>query len=266
MDYKRYLLCCSMLLLSIQTLADPTNNPCASSNSILTFIDRPSKSDSACAAPVNTVISEMGYQYGSLIGSGSWQSFPQLELRAGLPADTELFVLTPNYNLETVAPHAGFNATTLGIKHVFHYTDKSVWTAEAEVTPPSGGATFGSGNWGGIINGIATYNVTNTLSASLQLGVSSQTWPSAYQSQRYNSFNPDGIVSWQINPKTSLYGELFAQTQVAPHQGAGMNFDGGIVYLLTNRLSIDAEIGQRITGELGGYDNYIGTGLAWMIG
>lgn len=250
----------------MQALADTVNNPCASSNSILSFVNRPSKADNVCTAPSQSIISEMGYQYNNLIGSGSLQNFPQLELRAGLPADTELFIVAPTYNLETIEPHAGFAATTVGIKHVFDYTNKTIWTAEAEITPPSGSAAFGSGNWSGIVNGLLAYSFTPTLSATLQLGVSSQTWPSAYQSQRYNSFNPDGIVSWQLNPKTSLYGELFAQTQVAPHQGAGMNFDGGIVYLLTNRLSIDAEIGQRITGELGGYDNYIGTGLAWMIG
>lgn len=265
MKIRKYLLCYIVSILPLSAFADLPTNPCGSGSSFINLLDRPSKADSVCTAPAESVITEMGYQYGSLTGHGYYQSFPQAEVRVGLPQDTELYVLTPNYNVETVVPHAGFGATTVGMKHMFHYTDKTVWTAEAQVTPASGSAAFGSGNWGGAVNGLLGYSLTDSVSATIALGVSSQTLPSNWHSQRYNSFNPDTVLSWQLSPKVGLYGELYAQTKVAPDEGAGMSFDGGVLYLLARSVAVDAEIGQRVVGQLGGFDTYVGCGLSWMI-
>ncbi len=265
MKNKGYVLCCCVLILPISAFADLQNSACSSNSSLINFLDRPSKADSVCTAPSNSVITEMGYQYGWLTDTGNFQGFPQSEIRIGLPKDTELYVLPPNYYLESVRPHAGFTATTMGVKHMFSYNDKAVWAGEAQVTPTSGSAAFGSAAWGAAVNGLLGYNFTNSVSATFELGVSTQALPSSSDGERYNSINPDTVLSWQPNTDFELYGELYGQTKVSPSQGAGADFDSGVLYLLARNVSVDAEVGQALAGQLGGYKHYVGCGLSWIM-
>ncbi|MBY0544380.1 MAG: transporter [Gammaproteobacteria bacterium] len=266
---KRLLIVISGLLsLSQAAFADinEPENPCSSAASLFSLVDRPSKADSSCTIPYGDMMYEMGYQYLDLIGGGNLQNFPQITLRAGLPENTEIFALLPSYNVQSIAPTTGFGATTLGLKHVFHYSQQWIWTAEALLTPTSGSAAFGDDGASYTINGIAAYTINNSLSATFMLGFSSQTLPELSDGQRFTSLNPDALLSWQINNKWLLFGETYAQTKTGPDQGGGLDVDGGVQFLAAKRVILDAEAGQRISGEIGGYNNYFGFGLAILLG
>jgi hypothetical protein len=241
-------------------------NPCANTSSILTFVNRPSQSDSACPIPFKKMDVEMGYQYFDLTGGGHDHEFPEAAIHIGLPFNSEFITLVPSYNIQNVEPLSGFTASTLGIKHRMATGGRWVLSAEGLITPASGSQGFGTAGTGEAVNGILAYAFTSSLSMTAMAGVSSQTWPEFFGGGRYTSFNPDVLLDWQITPKWQVYGETFAQTKTGPDQGFGYNFNEGVLYLVKNYLEIDAVLGQRANGLSGGYNNFIGTGFAILIG
>ncbi len=273
---KIYLATICFLLINANTYADTENNsntvpsvntpiinPC---NDILSLVDRPSKADSACVVPYGQFDLEGGYQFLNLIGTGTSQNFPEAEFRIGLPWNNELVILPPNYNTQTIFPRAGGGATTLGLKHEIGYTSNLNAAIEGLVTFPSGSNAFGSDETGGAFNGILTYSFTPSISATAMLGVTTQTLPTLSNGTRFNSFNPDVLVSWDITDKVETYAEVFGQTNAGPGLGYGYNADIGLLYAITHNTEFDVSFGQRITGNLGGYNNYIGVGMATLLG
>lgn len=248
----------------LTNFASTVSYPCSDSASIMSLVDRPSKADSTCTIPFKDAMVEMGYQYSSLIGGGNLQTLPQEVLRVGLPHHTEFVAILPTDNLQSFSPRAGFSATTLGLKKVFGYTDKWIWTAESLFTFHSGSQGFGSQDFGAALNGIVGYNFTSTVSATFMLGVTTQTLPALSGGERFNSINPDLLFSWQWSKKSTVFAEVYAQSKTAPGQGGGVNFDAGILYTLTKYIVIDAEVGQRGSGQLGGFNNYVGAGIGLL--
>ncbi len=242
---------------------DTVTNPC---NGILAIVDRPSKADSACVVPFGQFDLEGGYQFLDLTGGGSGQNFPQAEFRVGLPFNNEFVVLPPNYNTQTIFPHAGWGATVVGIKHEIGYTSNLVGAVEGLVTLPTGSNSYGSDETGGALNAIATYSLTSALSATAMVGVTSQSLPSLSGGTRYGSFNPDLLVSYDITDNLETFAEVSGQTNAGPGLGYGYNGDVGILYQFIHNTEIDASFGQRIKGNLGGYNNYFGVGLATLFG
>lgn len=216
---------------------------------------------------------EAGATAGNLYGApgGKIYTLPNLTLRWGLPGDAELVWLPPNFQYQSVAagpggPAAtmsGFGPTTIGGKHVLGYTEHWLWTAEALATLPSGDSTFGSHGLGAALNAIVGYG-HGPLGVSLMVGVTSQTEPTAAGGQRFQSFNPDLVVTWASASRLQLYGEIYSQSHSGYRQGWGTNADGGVQYLVTRSLVIDLEEGVRIQGGLGAFSNYTGAGLGLL--
>ncbi|MFI4955155.1 MAG: transporter, partial [Gammaproteobacteria bacterium] len=221
-------------------LADPIQED--SCSSLFSLINRPSVADSPCAVKPGKVMVEMGFQYQSLYpgnGNGHKSNFPTAQLRFGLPAGNELSVLMPNYITQHYSHEetlTGSTATVIGIKHQFPISQKWTYAAEALVTPPSGNNNFGSNALGTTLNGIVNYNLTSTLSATMMLGVATQTASFNDGGQRYNSFNPDLLVSWQLKNNLQVFAEVYGQTKTGPDQHDGYNADTGIQYLLTENI------------------------------
>lgn len=272
-----------ILLINSNAFADadssttPTTSPTSTSSSsaavtnpcsgILSIVDRPGKADNTCVVPYGDADLEGGYQYLNLSsGSASAQSYPEFEFRVGLPFNNEIVILPPNYNTQTIFPRAGWGATVIGIKHEIGYTSNFNAAVEGLVTLPTGSNSFGSDETGGALNGILTYSITSALSATAMVGVTTQTLPSLSNGTRYGSFNPDLMLSYDITDNVETYAEVFGQTNAGPGLGDGYNGDIGILYALTNNTEIDASFGQRISGNLGGYNNYFGIGMATLFG
>ncbi len=259
-------------VFAAQIPAAPTP-PCSGSSALLGLLDRPTVGDSSCVAPLGVTVLEAGATAGNLSGGpgGEVDTVPNLELRWGLPGNSELVWLPPNFQYQSLdagpggppATTRGFGPTTLGIKHSLGYTEHWQWTAEALATLPSGDSTFGSHGLGGAVNAIVSYG-DGPLGVSLMVGLTSQTEPTVAGGQRFQSFNPDLVVTWASTSRLQFYGEVYAQSHSGYQQGWGTDADGGLQYLVTPDLEVDLEEGVRIQGALGGFSNYTGVGLGLL--
>lgn len=264
LTHKFYRICIAFIsaALAFQASADNLVNPCSGSSALLNIIDRPTVGDSVCVVPNKQAVLEVGYQYQQLTHSGYAQNFPEAVFRLGLPSDNEFVILLPNYNYQTTTPRAGFGATTLGLKHMLGYTATLTTSVEGLLTLPSGSDGFGSHSLGAAANGVISYTLNPQFSLTFMLGISSQTQSSASGGGRYTSINPDLVLSYLPKEKLLFYVETYAQTYTSPTSGTGANMDTGFVYLLQPHITLDIEIGQRITGSLAGFEHYVGTGAA----
>jgi hypothetical protein len=241
---------------------DDDAGPC---DGLFNILNRPSNADSACVVPLNKVLIEMGARFLQLKGGGSAQDFPELLVRFGLLDNTEFGITLPDYLHQSVFPHSGTFATDIEIKHLFCATKKSVLSVEGILILPSGSYYFGSAGLGLTVNGIASYNLTKKLNLTGMLGVSSLTTPRSQCGRRYNSINPDLILTYQFNEKSQAYGEVYGQSNTGPGQGSGANFDMGYQYLLNKNWALDISYSNRIYGELSIFDNYISVGTSILL-
>ena len=246
-----------------------TSDPCSAANpsALFSLLDRPTFSDSACSVPFRHVVLEIGLMRANLRGEGSSKadSYPQAEVRFGLPGRNELKMLAPNYTSQRSGTpqeaSSGFSATSIGFKHELGYTSKWLGSVEAVLTLPSGNDVFGSRGLGTTINGIVAYSLSAHVGLSLQLGVSSLTDSVLAGGRRFTSFNQFLATTWNPIEQLQVYVEFYGQTKTARNEGAGYNFDGGLQYLVTRWLEADLEAGVRLTGNLGGFTHYYGVGI-----
>lgn len=248
----------------IDAFAGEAPDPCQGPAALFSLVNRPSVADSACVVPFEKGLIESGVQYQNLKGGKRSYIVPQAELRLGLPAKTELAIIFPSYTHQTQPPHGGWGPAVVGLKHELGYNEKWLGSVEGLVILPSGSEAFGSDGLGGTINGIVDYNITNSLNLTFMLGISTQTQPYGSGGQRFNTINPDLLLAWQVNDKLQTYAEVYGQSKTSPTSGAGFNADAGIQYLFTPTLVSDLEAGQRISGQLGQFNNYFGAGLSWL--
>ena len=240
--------------------ADEPQTACSGPDNLLSLMNRPSVADSVCVVPNKNAIVEMGYQYLALTGSGYEQNAPQGIFRLGLPNQFEFNVTTPNYIHQTIIPRVGFNATILGVKHVVAANARWVASLEGLVTLPSGSAAFGSRGYGEAFNGIASYTISDQLSITGMFGVTSQSESIYDGGASFTSFNPDIVLAWS-KEKLVVYWEVNGQSKTAPDEGSGYNTDIGIIYLLQKYVALDVSFGQRISGSLNSFNNYVGAGI-----
>lgn len=251
----------AFMFTAFSAFAEEIPNPCVG---ILNLASRPTVADAVCVVPFEKGVVEMGAQYQNLPSSKRGYNLPQFLLRLGLPANTELDIHAPNYTWQTLRPHAGWGATTVGLKHQLGYNQKWLGSVEGFLTLPTGSNAFGSDGLGGTVNGLVEYEINPAWALTFMLGWSTQTEPFSSGGQRYNSVNPDLVLSWQPKEKIEYVAEVYGQSKTAPRSGAGFNADVGVLYAWTPNLETDLEVGQRISGQLGGFNNYIGAGLAWF--
>lgn len=237
-------------------------NPCGGPSGLLAELDRPTVGDSACTVKSGRAIVEFGYA-DAHTGGEETQNGPQAELRFGLPDHNEFVLLPPNATFTDGGTPANtqYSATVMGLKHEWGYTRRLIYTGEILLTTPTSTTTPASGTgWGAAANGIVGLSLTHAVAVGLMLGVTSLY---DQENRRYTSLNPDFTATWLLDPRWQLYGEIYGQSHVAYGAGSGWDCDGGVQYLVSRRIEVDAEVGQRLSGALGGYRNYWGVGGAW---
>ncbi|MBA2653161.1 MAG: transporter [Tatlockia sp.] len=183
------------------------------------------------------------------------QNSESKEISKGL---SEMF----NDNTSTTTRFSGLSDTIMGFKHIVKGSKKMLLTFEASITPPSGSKYFGSAGTEALVAGIFNYKLTKKLATVFQLSFTTLTDSKFDGGRRYNSVNPDAVISWSLKDNLQIYGEIFGQSKTGPDEGSGFNMDAGIEYLLAKNITIDLSAGQRISGQLWSLENYINTGMA----
>lgn len=257
--------------------AKPSAAPTASADDpcdgLLAILDRPTVADSTCVVKNGHLIAELGYQNGPIKGSSASRLafFPQAELRYGLPADWELKLFPPNYVIQTQRGITGGGSvdglgdTAFGVKHEFAQFSGFVFTADAKVTVPTGNRAFSSGGTEANVQGIVSYDITKKLTISGLIGVSTLTARADNGSvDRFTSVNPDIVVTYQINDRLQLYSEVYGNTVTAPGQGPNYSFQGGVQYLLTKNIEVDASGGVLLRGPTGVQSRFANFGVGLL--
>lgn len=248
-------------------------DPCSGPSALLAILDRPTVSTSPCTVPWGQFMLEMGFQRAEPRDpvSGTMDTYPQAEVRIGLPGRNEFTVIPPTYNRQrlrsgsdsTTEEVSGYSALTLGLKHELGYTRQWLGAVQALFTLPSGSSDFGSQGLGVALNGVVSYALSEQVGLTLQLGISSQTDPELAGGERFTAFVSNLVVTWQPKERLQFYGEIYGQSSTGPDKGAGYNADGGIQYLITPYWEVDLEGGVRLVGDLGGLSHYFGVGTGF---
>ena len=248
-------------------------DPCSGPWALLAILDRPTVSTSPCAAPRGQFLLEMGFQRAKPRdpASGTMDTYPQAEVRIGLPGRNEFTLIPPGYNRQRTrsGSHSGteeasgYSALTLGLKHELGYTEQWLGAVQALFTLPSGSSDFGSQDLGVALNGVVAYALSEQVGLTLQLGISSQTDPVDAGGERFTAFVSNLVVTWQPKERLQFYGEIYGQSSTGPGKSAGYNADGGIQYLITPYWEVDLEGGVRLAGDLGGLSHFFGMGMGF---
>ncbi len=248
-------------------------DPCAGPGAMLALLDRPTVGDSPCVVKPDHMVLEAGVARYALYGlSGHAWGYPQLELRWGLPGHNEWVLLPPNISRVSIPAAGGVNqastggsASVAGIKHEFGYNEHWLWAGEMLITLPSGSPTFGSAATGYAVNGIVSYSPAPAFGLTLMFGGAHYAQPREVQGGAYYwTLNPDLVATWQPAPDVQWYAEVYGQEHAGPGQASAYNADGGIQYLVNPDFELDAEIGQRLSGNLAGWSHYLGVGLGLL--
>ena len=75
------------------------------------------------------------------------------------------------------------------------------------------------------------------------------------------SFNYTLSLAYTPVEKVNFFAELFGQTKTSPDDGHGIDGDIGLIYAYNKSVAFDVEFGQRLSGALGGFQNYAGAGV-----
>lgn len=241
-------------------------DPC---DGLLSILDRPTVADSTCVVKSGHAVAELGYQTGPVKGSdiSRLSFFPQAELRFGLPENWELKLFPPNYNMSTQRAFAGdgqidgFGDTAFGVKHQFGSFGGFLFSGDVKLTIPTGQTAFSSGGTQANIQGIASYSITPALGVSGMLGISTLTNRTNNGGiARFTSVNPDAVITYLVNDKLQLYTEIYGNTKTAANQGFNSALQGGVQYLMTKNVEIDASTGILLHGPAGLQSRFVNLG------
>lgn len=255
-----YVLFFSLFFITHNAVAESVGNPC-SDESLLGLTDRGSVSNTPCVLAPKVMILETGYQYRQYTQDISQQNYPQTTFFMGLPMDSELFVAIPSFIQQSSVPASGVTATSFGIKHKL--SDGAGWVTSVDlvITPAGGSANFGYHNTGIILNGIVSYSVDPKTSLTFMMGGGTITDPYLVGGRRFNSVDPSLVLSYAPSEKLSAFIEVFAQTKTSADSGANYNADCGILYLLTPNVALDVEVAQQLGHEVASFNQFYGSGV-----
>ncbi len=250
-----------LFAITLNAFAAPIENPCKGV-SLLSLTQRGDVTNSPCVLPPKAFMLQTGYQqYRQAV---SMQVYPQTALLMGLPANSELMILLPTFNQQSIGPVSGFSATTAGVNHLVNYGQKFVTGVEILITPPGGSDAFGNQGLDVLVNGIVSYLVDSKTILTLMVGGNTATEARFAGGRRFNSVNPSLSLSYAPEEKLNTFIEVFVQTKTTPDSGANYNVDTGILYLLTPNVVLDVEVAQQLGHENSSFNQYVGGGVTLL--
>ncbi|HJU19209.1 MAG TPA: hypothetical protein VJ770_22370 [Stellaceae bacterium] len=279
--FTSFLILETLLLLctaSVQTWAqerpgeEKANDPCSGPTALFALLNRPTVADSACVAKPGNVVLETGFQRQVSRDAlpGTLTTYPNADVRIGLPRGWELDVLPPNWNIGTgteasgsLSRVAGFGDVGFGAKYEIGQFHDVLLAIDTVITVPSGANAFRSRGTQAAVNGIFAYSLTPRFGIGGELSVATLTGSSGAQPGRFTLLTPDLVATYQMPFPLQFYGELYGTGDTG---GVARNywFDGGVQYLITSRWEADIEAGVLVHSTRGTASHYFGFGFGFL--
>jgi hypothetical protein len=184
-------------------------------------------------------VAELGY--ANQAGAQPQSIYPQGFVRFGVVRNVEVDVIAPSGNFDS-----GF-----GAKYEFWHNDKSVAGADFLYFVPTGSARFTNGV------PVQTLNFDYGTTLSSRFGAGTTIGVSRVGTQTL--LLPSVVLTNAYNERTQLYAEAYASAPLSSVGSSLFGLDGGVQYLLSPELEIDAETGRIVTGL--NASHYIGFGF-----
>lgn len=224
-------------------------DPCGGAHTaLLSALNRPTIGFSPCAVKPRETVVEGGYANQS--GGQPMTIYPQGFLRFGA---------APGFELDVAGPNGKFDSG-FGLKYEFAHDAQHAYAVDAIYTLPTGSAQFTSGAPAEQVN----FDYSGPLTPGTGFGTTLGVANSAAQAldghtARTTTFLPSAVVTTLLNDRTQLYLEGYGSTRLRPDGGSLFGLDGGVQYLISPRLEIDAELGRTVTGVA--ISHYAGIGF-----
>jgi Putative MetA-pathway of phenol degradation len=229
----------------------PGTDPCGGAHTaILSAINRPTVGFSPCAVKPHDVLAEGGYT--NQIGGQPESIYPQGFIRYGV---------IPNLEFDVDAPSGKFD-TGVGAKYELWHNAVSAFGVDLLYGLPTGARGFTNGAPTETANLDFSTSISSKFGVATTVGVSSfpgQTLDGA--TQRTTTVLPSVVLTDTFNARTQLYAETFSSTHIRPDGGTLFGLDGGVQYLLTPRVEVDAEMGRILNGAVASHSVGFGVGL-----
>ena len=233
--------------------------------------DRPGYTDTPVALAGGAVQLEAGATDDRVGPSGSrteYFSAGETLLRLGLGARTEARLFGNSYGFRSAsgAPRTGgVEDFKLGAKLNLRSAPDSVhsWAPNvallAATTLPTGASGFGAGSSQPEVKVAMNWTTASPFSLYTNVGYSDIVNETGRAGKGWVS----AASWWAINPRLSVFAEGLAIGRVhgSGSGTAGNDVDGGLTFLINDRLQLDVRVGRGLGSETGS-ERFVGAGLA----
>jgi outer membrane putative beta-barrel porin/alpha-amylase len=221
--------------------------------------DRPDVTNSTQTVPAGAVQIETGIEYRrtSQAGAAAERRLAgQATLRAGVTRSLEIRLDgEPIVRLRGSEDGTAFGELVLGLKYRFlDQADQSWWPSlgvQPFVTLPTARPPVGSGRTDFGVAGLVSWRLPLDLSLDVNAGLTAvgQSGPEDYLLQGLASAS----FGKQITERLAGFVELFFASRDERDGRDSLGIDGGLVFLLTRWLALDAAVGTSLRGRVPDY-------------
>ena len=205
--------------------------------------DRPGYTNSSDTVDPGQIVIETGATQTRGQDGGVTDDYPEAEVRVGLGSDLETEVFLPN----SFDPHGGgkgIGDALVGGKWRFYKSKNGAvrLSAAPYLSIPTRGS-FGTGRVDpSLILGAETASGSRwDVQGNLDL-----TDPTQSDGGRLFTTTPAAAVAYTLTPKLTVFGDGYDNV---PRRGpSAPTADGGLMFLLTNDIQLDAEVGYGLGG------------------
>lgn len=240
----------------------PAADPCAGASGLLATLNRPTIGFSSCAVKVHESVWELGYANQPQSGGSRIVAYPQGFIRFGASPNVEVDLIGPAYQIQQIggATLRGFSDSGVGAKYEYFHDAANVAALDFLYLAPTGAPAFTAGAPIATLNFDYGRSISPASGFSTTLGVQSSFAADRNgRAARFASLLPSLVFTTQPNPRAQFYLEAYCQMRLRPDGGMLFGLDGGLQYLATPSLELDAELGQTVTDLIRAH--YFGVGL-----
>jgi hypothetical protein len=219
--------------------------------------DRPTYSDAVSLVPVGYWQFEAGSTANRIGGATTW-TYGELLTRYGISSRLEWRISNVNWTHEPGQTSA-LQDPGVGFKYLLQTgsAKRPDLTAEMSTTIPVGGAPYSVDRPQGTAKLLWNQQIdaNTTISGNFVVSDLGQT------GSRFTQWAQSAYLTRGLNPKLSLFGEVFRLEPTAYAADTRTFYDAGIEYLINNNLQLDARFGAGFDPQTNGRS--VGVGISY---